>query len=294
MFNRGARLDPSQVEDLRGSGRGRGLAVGGGGIGIIVAIVWVLLGGDPGTGGTIGNLADQVVGGPGDNGPQSTTLLACQSGADANAREDCRIVGYVNSIQAYWTGAFKASGSTYQPARTRFFTGQVSTGCGAASSASGPFYCPSDSYVYIDLGFFDDLRSRFGAQGGPLAQAYVLSHEYGHHVQHLTGALEAAGRGGTGPDSGAVRVELQADCYAGVWANNAAATGYLEPLTEAQVADALDAAAAVGDDRIQQATQGRVSPESWTHGSAAQRQKWFTTGYRSGSPNSCDTFSGAI
>jgi predicted metalloprotease len=292
-FNTGAKLDPSQVEDVRGSRIGRrGLAVGGGGIGIIVALVWVLLGGNSTTGGTLGSLVDQTIGGAGEPGPASSALAnECKTGADANAREDCRIVGYVNSIQAYWTDEFAASGQRYVEAKTRFFTGQISTGCGVASSASGPFYCPADTFVYIDLGFFDELRSRFGAQGGPFAQAYILAHEYGHHVQDLVGALSGttsqAGQAGQ-----SVRTELQADCYAGVWANHAAGTGYLVPLTNAEIADALDAASAVGDDRIQQEMQGQVTPETWTHGSSAQRQKWFTAGYETGLPDRCDTFSG--
>jgi uncharacterized protein len=293
-FNSGAKLDPSQVEDVRGSRVGRrGLAVGGGGLGLVVALVWVLLGGSPSTGGTLGSLVDQTVGGgAGEPGPASTALAnECKTGADANAREDCRIVGYVNSIQAYWTDEFAASGERYVGAKTRFFTEQISTGCGVASSASGPFYCPSDAYVYIDLGFFDELRSKFGAQGGPFAQAYILAHEYGHHVQDLLGTL-TGGSSQEGKTGKSVRTELQADCYAGVWASKAAATGYLVPLTGAEIADALDAASAVGDDRIQQETQGQVSPETWTHGSSAQRQKWFTTGYETGTPDRCDTFSG--
>jgi len=292
-FNSGAKLDPSQVEDVRGSRiGGRGLAAGGGGIGIIVALVWVLLGGSPQTGETVGGLVGQTIGGgAGEPGPASSALAECRTGADANASEDCRIVGYVNSIQAYWTDEFAATGQRYVVARTRFFTEQISTGCGVASSASGPFYCPSDSYVYIDLGFFDELRSTFGAQGGPFAQAYILAHEYGHHVQDLVGTL-SGGTGQEGQEGQSVRTELQADCYAGVWANHAAATGYLVKLTDAEVADALDAASAVGDDRIQQEMQGQVNPETWTHGSSAQRQKWFMVGYQAGSPDRCDTFSG--
>jgi predicted metalloprotease len=290
-FQPGAQLDPSQVEDVRGRRvGGRGVAIGGGGgLGLVILIVYVLLGGNPGD---LGSLSGQIAGDGSGAGPASTALAnECKTGTDANNREDCRILGYINSVQAYWTNEFKSAGSTYQPARTRFFTDQINTGCGFASAASGPFYCPADRYVYIDLGFFNDLRTKFGATGGPLAEAYVLAHEYGHHVQDLEGTL-TGNSGDTGATSRSVRTELQADCYAGVWAHNAAATGYLVPLTDAQIADALDAAAAVGDDRIQQQTQGSVNPESWTHGSAAQRQKWFTTGYKVGKPDACDTFSG--
>ena len=291
-FDPNAQLDPSQVRDARGGLGSRGLAVGGGGIGLVLLIVYTLLGG--GTNGTptpddLNNLLNQVVGGGAEQGPTSTFLDAnCKTGADANARQDCRIVGYVNSIQAYWTGQFRANGRTYEISRTVFFDGSTPTGCGTATSDVGPFYCPVDKHVYIDLGFFDELRTRFGATGGPFAQAYVLAHEYGHHVQDQLGAL-GGGSGGAGATGRSVRTELQADCLAGVWANHAAQTGYLTALTKADIADGLNAAAAVGDDRIQQETQGRVNPDSWTHGSAAQRQHWFTVGYRSGKPASCDT-----
>jgi predicted metalloprotease len=286
-FNPGAKLDPDQVTDVRGRsyGGGRGLAVGGGGIGLVIAIVYLLLGGDPGA------LVTQDPGGA-VTGPNSSAIAGCKSGADANARADCRIVGFVNSIQAYWTEAYKAGGGTYRAAPTVLFSGGVNTGCGSATSASGPFYCPPDESIYIDLDFFNALQERFGAEGGPLAEAYVVAHEYGHHIQNLEGTLQPGGD--TGAESRAVRTELQADCLAGVWVNHAASTGFLRPPTKEQIGQALDAAAAVGDDRIQAQTEGQVNPEAWTHGSAAQRQEWFTTGFESGSAGSCDTFSGEI
>ena len=287
-FKPGAELDPGQVTDVRGRsyGGGRGLAVGGGGIGLVIAIVYLLLGGDPGA------LINQAPAG-GTVEPNSSALASCKSGADANARPDCLIVGIVNSVQAYWTDEFKGEGKTYQPAQTVIYSDGVNTGCGAATSAVGPFYCPPDQTVYIDLGFFEELHTRFGAKGGPLAEAYVVAHEYGHHIQDLNGTLDTSS-GATGAESKSVRTELQADCFAGVWVNHAASTGFLEQPTADQIAQALDAAAAVGDDRIQAKTQGQVNTESWTHGSSAQRQHWFSVGLDSGSPGKCDTFSGSI
>ena len=286
-FNPNARLDPGQISDRRGLGGRGGLAIGGGGLGIALLLIYTLLGGNPNDLGPLMEPGAVV-------GPESSAIATdCQTGQDANDRDDCRILGYVNSIQAYWTDAFAASGETYQPSDTVLFSGVTSSGCGTASAATGPFYCPPDQLIYIDLDFFAELRSRFGAQGGSLAQGYVVAHEYGHHVQDLLGVLTGGG-GDTGAESHAVRIELQADCFAGVWANHAAATGYLQPLTDAQIADALDAAAAVGDDRIQAATQGQVNPDSWTHGSSEQRQAWFRTGYEGGDPAACDTFNGDI
>lgn len=292
-FRKNARLDPSQVEDYRGRG-GRGgmpgvpMTLGGGGglIAVLVLLAYIVLGGGGGGLGDLDGLSGQSVG----PGTASSEIQAeCRTGADANEREDCRIVAVINSVQAYWARAFRG----YEPTPTRFFDGGIQTGCGAASSAVGPFYCPNDAYVYIDLGFFGQLQSQLGAHGGPLAEAYILAHEYGHHVQSLTGVLRRADRD-TGPQGGQVRLELQADCYAGLWVGKALDTGFIEEITRQDVADALDAAAAVGDDRIQERAQGRVTPESWTHGSSEQRQSWFVRGIEGTGPQSCDTFRGRV
>jgi len=288
-FNPNASLDPSQVEDVRGRsiGGGRGLAIGGGSIGLVLTLLYVLLGGN------LNDITTQPGAGYAPNESAGNLAQECKTGADANRREDCRILGYVNSVQAFWKDEFAQSGSQYQNAQTVLFSGQVDTGCGTASTEVGPFYCPTDQYVYLDLGFFDELRTRFGAKGGPFAEAYVVAHEYGHHIQDLQGTL-SQGTSQQGASGQSVRTELQADCDAGVWANHAAQTGFLNPLTGDDIANALDAAAAVGDDRIQQEFQGQVNPESWTHGSSAQRQLWFSAGYQGGAPTDCDTFSGPI
>jgi predicted metalloprotease len=296
-FRKNARLDPSQVEDRRGGGGmslpGGGLAVGGGGVGLVGLAIYLLVallsnGGD--LSGPLQNLDSRTVA---SQPPSSALGSECQTGAAANTREDCRIVGYVNSIQAYWAAQFQRNRRQYAISKTVFFSGSTDTGCGVASSDVGPFYCPLDKHVYIDLGFFDDLRSRFGATGGPFAQAYVLAHEYGHHVQDLLGRL-GNGSGQAGAQGSSVRTELQADCFAGIWANHATQTGFLSDLTEEDIADGLNAAAAVGDDRIQARTQGRVNPETWTHGSSEQRRRWFSKGYETGRASQCNTFAGSI
>jgi uncharacterized protein len=280
-FRRGARLDSSQVRFRRGGGGMGGMPIavgGGGGLGILILVVAVLLGVNPLEGADVGGVG------------AVDSVAECRTGADANERQECRVVGTVNSIQAYWDTAL-AEGR-YREAETVVFTRSTQSGCGFATAEVGPFYCPRDETIYLDLGFFDQLETRLGARGGPFAEAYVLAHEYGHHVQHLLGTLDRARTGDTGPGSAAVAVELQADCFAGAWAHNAVRTGFIEELTAEDVAVGLDAAAAVGDDRIQQRTQGQVSPETWTHGSSAERQRWFTVGYRSGDPAACDTFRG--
>ena len=235
-FRKNARLDTGQVRDVRGSGGGglgslggKGALGAGGGIVGIIAVVLVLLLNGGGGGGT--NLLDLGVGRRGTDAGADLSA-ECQTGEDANQQQDCRIVAVVNSVQDYWGDTIRG----YQPSTTTFFTGQVNTGCGTASSAVGPFYCPPDQGVYVDLGFFDELETQFGARGGPFAEAYVIAHEYGHHVQNLLGDSEKARDGSTGPTSSSVRLELQADCYAGVWASNAVDTEFIEQLTDDDIA----------------------------------------------------------
>ena len=295
-FNPDADLDTSGVEDTRGSGGGgrSGLPGGmipvGGGIGGIILLVVILLlsGGLPGGGGSDEPAARNTAAG---------NLDSCKKGSDLQSNSDCRFVFYQNSIESFWAAELPRRGKKYTRAPMRVFEGSVNTGCGPATSAVGPFYCPPDKRVYLDIGFFQTLQQDLGARGGEFAEAYVVAHEYGHHIQNQMGTLARAQDGRTGAASDAVRVELQADCYAGVWARHATSTPdertgrpLITRLTEADIRDGLDAAAAVGDDRIQERFQGRVTPESWTHGSAAQRQRWFSTGFRTGDMARCDTF----
>jgi uncharacterized protein len=302
-FKDQVQLDPSQVEDVRGSGggftRGGGLStpivVGGGGGGLLLVLAIVALQlfggglGTPQTSTAVDPYAGTEVAG-------SQVAATCRTGADANARTDCRVVGIVNSVQQYWRTELPRRGARYVEADTVLFSGMTRAGCGIADAAAGPFYCPADGRVYLDLSFFDELSSRFGARGGPFAQAYVIAHEYGHHVQDVVGVLDQGqGRApARGPQSSSVRIELQADCLAGVWGRHAIETGFISDLTQDDIATGLDAAAAVGDDRIQRQTQGGVVPEAWTHGSSQQRQQWFTTGYETGDLNACDTSRGNV
>ena len=284
-FNEGMQIDTSTASS--GGGGGMGIALGGGGLGLLILIAALFLGVDPGR-----VMTQQPMNTGGYSGP-GFDLSQCKTGADANKYVQCRVIATGNSVDAVWHQLMQG----YTRPHVKLFTGSVDTGCGPATTAVGPFYCPVDQTAYFDTDFFKELVDRFGSSGGPFAQEYVVAHEYGHHVQNLQGILGRSQQGAQGATGNSVRTELQADCYAGIWAHYAStvkqeSTGvpYLQPLSDQDIADALSAAASVGDDRIQKETTGRVNPESWTHGSAAQRQKWFTIGYQTGDPKKCDTF----
>ncbi len=298
-YNPRARLDRSQVQVRRGGGGGgMGLPMGGGGmrvgggIGGIIVLVIVLLLQSQGGGGSSGGVSGGT--------EQTASLDQCSTGAAANQDRSCALVADVNSIQGYWRQALpEQAGTDYRPSVTYLFSGRTQTGCGAAATDVGPFYCPVDASVYLDLTFFEDmLQGQLGARGGAFSEAYVLAHEYGHHVQDLLGTMGRV-RTQQGERSDAVRLELQADCYAGMWARHATEVPdengevFILDLTQDDIARALDAARAVGDDRIQQRSGGRVDPDQWTHGSAEQRMRWFRTGLDQGSLEACDTFSAA-
>jgi predicted metalloprotease len=281
-YNDQAQLDPSQM----GGGGGRShtgkIALGGGG-GLLVLVLALLFGLNPGD--LLGSGQD-----PTQPGGSSTQFAQCRNGSDVRKNRDCRFVAYTNSIQDYWSSAV----DNYQKIQVDTFTGSISTACGQATSAVGPFYCSGDTTVYLDLGFFDQLTGDLGAKGGDAAEAYVLAHEFGHHIQDLTGTMRSVQSQGqqTGAKSGSVRLELQADCYAGVWFKHATSDpdGPIAEVSSDDLDRAVDAAAAVGDDRIQKKMRGQVSPETFTHGTAAQRQKWLGQGFNTGDPERCNTF----
>ncbi|MGN6130957.1 MAG: KPN_02809 family neutral zinc metallopeptidase [Nocardioidaceae bacterium] len=302
-YNPRARLDRSQVQVRRGGagggggfglpggggggGGGGGMRIGGGIGGLLIVLVVVLL-----QSGVLGGGS-----GGGGGGGATESLQQCSWGRDANNDESCALLADVNSIQSFWSTELpQQAGIRYTRADAVFFTGQTGSGCGTASAEVGPFYCPNDKQVYLDRSFFRDmLQGQLGAKGGPFSEAYVLAHEYGHHVQDLLGTMGRV-RTQQGATSDSVRLELQADCYAGIWTKHATeapdASGqpYILDLTQDDIRRALDAARAVGDDRIQQRTSGRVDPDQWTHGSAQERMRWFTTGMHKGSLQACDTF----
>lgn len=288
-FNEGMQIDTSTTSSSGGGrGPGRGIAVGGGLGGLLIVVVALFLGVDP------SSVIPQQQAGPQTAETPGFDLSQCKTGADANEIVQCRVVATGNSVDGVWQQLLPG----YTRPKVSLFSGSVDTGCGPATSDVGPFYCPVDQTAYFDTDFFEILKTQFGSSGGPLAQEYVVAHEFGHHVQNLEGVLGRAQQGAQGANGNGVRTELQADCYAGVWAHFAAITKqestgvpFLQPLTDKDIADALSAASSVGDDRIQRSATGRVNPESWTHGSSEQRQKWFTTGYQTGDPAQCDTFS---
>lgn len=283
-FSSGGRAEGGRVRTRRGG------AVAGGGIGL-GAIAIILIAQFTGV-----DLSGVIPRGDSRGGGETGVIEECTA-QEANTDRDCRYSFTMQALDDYWAEVLPAEGFEFAQPGAEAFEGATTTACGQATAQTGPFYCPPDSSIYMDLTFFDLLQSRFGASGGPLAQMYVTAHEYGHHIQNLNGVMAQAERGDAGAESDSVRVELQADCYAGMWIGDAATrvdpdTGvtYLEPITEEQLADALSAAEAVGDDHIQEQSGGEVNPHVWTHGSSEQRQAWFTTGYEQGSMAACDTF----
>ena len=274
------------------------IPAGRGGIGGVIGILLVLILGGGGllSGGLGGNDGPT---GFDDVGPSLDPFPAAPA-ADGNRLDgapdpDAETVDFMkfvmDDVQQTWAAQFEKAGRRYAPTTLNIFEEVVETGCGRATSATGPFYCPADRQAYLDLGFFRELRSRFGAPGD-FAQAYVVAHEVAHHVQNVLGINDDVRRlQQQNPDDAnelSIRLELQADCFAGVWAFSTFERGLLE---DGDIREGLDAAAAVGDDRIQEKATGRIDPESWTHGSSEQRMEWFTRGYRSGDPERCDTFS---
>lgn len=293
--NPNVRLDPSRV----GTRRGGKVAAGGiGGMSIIGIILYLIFGGDLGGGG--GGPSGGLV--PDDQGQQqeeAINLDHCTTGESANKDVNCRMVFTAESLDALWAEMLPAeAGEEYVPPGLIVFEGSVSTACGNASSAMGPFYCPADQTVYLDTGFFDALETQLGAENAPLAQMYIVAHEFGHHIQNQTGILSRIDRRDSGEDGDNVRSELQADCLAGIWVGHASKTvdpetgeAFLEEPTQEQIRQAQGAAEAVGDDRIQEGSGMEVNPDTWTHGSAEKREEWFTRGYEEGTFESCDTFS---
>lgn len=295
-FNENARIGGDRTRVRRGGAAAGGIAVGGGaGIMVVLFLLSQLFGVDlTGLGPVLGGTSEQQQ----SQGVTDEAVPNCDTGQDANAPDavDCRVAAASDSLDQYWATTFQTEGISYQSPQVIIFSDAVATGCGQASSAVGPFYCPTDQTIYIDTTFYQLLRQQFGANVGSTAEMYVIAHEWGHHVQNLTGVLGQAQTGETGADSPAVRLELQADCYAGAWLQAASTTTdasgvtLLQPITQAQLNDALNAAEAIGDDHIQSQSGGGVNPDSWTHGSSDQRERWLLAGFQGG-PGACDTFS---
>jgi predicted metalloprotease len=265
----GGQRGSGNVEDRRGMGMAGGVGIGG----VVIALIAAFLGFDPGQ---VLNTVESVQSQRGDSREAPKGVPTDEMGQFVS-----KVLG---STEDVWGEIFRQNGRTYQPPTLVLYERGVRSACGMGQTAMGPFYCPNDQKLYIDLSFYNDLKTRFRAPGD-FAQAYVIAHEVGHHVQNLTGTFQ---RMRQGDNRTSVRMELQADCYAGVWGKHAANANLLEA---GDVDEALAAATAIGDDRLQQQTQGRVTPDSFTHGSSAQRVRWFKTGMVTGSPKACDTFS---
>ncbi|MGP6173072.1 KPN_02809 family neutral zinc metallopeptidase [Corynebacterium sp. A21] len=273
----------------RTGGGGRGGMIAGGGIGSLLLVgLFLLLGGDPGDiNNALGTQNQEQL----EPGAGTGTLDHCQTAEDANTMADCRVEFTAISVDQVWQEQLPAqAGIEYSEPGLIIFEQSTNSGCGFASASTGPFYCPTDQTAFFDVSFFEQLE-QLGGENAPLAQMYIVAHEIGHHIQNLEGTLGLSDYNDPGVESNAVKIEVQADCYGGLWAHYAddGSEGMLETITPEQVADALAAAGAVGDDNIQQRSGGDVSPESWTHGSSEQRQQAFLTGYETGSMAACDT-----
>ncbi|MEX0428859.1 neutral zinc metallopeptidase [Nocardioides sp. DS6] len=313
-FNPKARLDTSRTRDVGGSGGGGGLSGGlgggslpipggkaGGGIGTIVVLLVLFLVGQctgigPQLGGSGGSLDTSAFTGGSAQGAgldgQSFDYSQCQTGDDANDNENCALVAVENSLTDYWSQQPQMA-SRFQPEKAiEVFHGSVQTdGCGSATTDVGPFYCPGDSTIYLDTAFYDTVFKQLGGQDTTFVRAYVIAHEYGHHIQNLLGTMSRV-KTQQGATSDSVRLELQADCYAGMWAAHAEGDGFVEDITDQDVSEGISAAHDVGDDYIQNKMGGGSNPESWTHGSSAEREAWFKAGMNAGDDmNACDTFS---
>jgi predicted metalloprotease len=280
--------DNARVGGNKARRRGRNAAIAGGGVVGLGAVVVLLVNLFAGV-----DVSPLLGGGlaPGGGSDEGTAIENCDTGEDANTRDDCRLAAASLALDEFWAGQLQG----YREPQLIIVDGSTSTQCGTASNATGPFYCPPEETVYVDPTFFTVLRDQLDTTAGPLAQLYVLAHEYGHHIQALTGVFSEHPADGTGADSNGVRTELQADCFAGAWvagmtvADDETGTAFFETPTPEQITNALEAAAAVGDDHIQEQAGGTVNPETWTHGSSEQRQRWFDIGYDGGA-RACDTF----
>jgi predicted metalloprotease len=272
----------SNIEDRRGMG---GAAMGGGALGIVGLLIYLFTG---------VNLGDVTGGGGGGGAPPAQQAPTGEVAAD-NDPQGAFVGQVLKDTEIAWNAIFQQQvGSAYREPTLTLFDGSVQSACGMAGSAVGPFYCPGDQKVYIDLSFYRELDQRFGAPGD-FAQAYVVAHEVGHHVQNLlgtSGQVEQASRGRSREEGNQLSVmqELQADCYAGIWANYTSRTAGAFDIEDGDIDEGLTAAAAIGDDRLQEQAQGHVSPESFTHGTSAQRSRWFRRGFENGDMRQCDTF----